>query len=107
MSRKPLPLTFLVMTTAASLALASPVLADVYQFEEHDPPVTETFACGAVYAFTTDLKGREATANGNESPCARSRRLQRRRHRPHHSPGGDDLRESSSRCSPCAVRLWH
>ena len=65
MSRKLLPLTFLVMTTAASLALASPVLADVYQFEEHDPPVTETFACGAVYAFTTDLKGR-VIVNGND-----------------------------------------
>ena len=57
MSRK-LLLTFVVMTTAASLAVASPASAEVFQFEEHDPAVTETFDCGAVFTFTTDLYGR-------------------------------------------------
>ena len=57
-SRKLLPLTFLFVTTAATLAVASPASAEVFQFEEHDPPVTWTFDCGAVYTFTTDINGR-------------------------------------------------
>jgi len=50
---------------AATLVVASPASAAAFQFEEHDPAVPETFECGAVYSFTTDINGR-VIIDGNE-----------------------------------------
>ena len=54
-----------VFATAATLAAAAPASADVSHFEEHPPPVTESYDCGAVLNFTTDVKGR-VIFNGND-----------------------------------------
>jgi hypothetical protein len=55
----------LVMTTAIALAVAASASAEVFQFDEHDPAVTQTFDCGAVLTFTTDVNGR-FIVNGND-----------------------------------------
>ena len=57
--------TSLVMTAGATFAVAAPASAEVFPFESHDPAVTETFDCGAVYTFTTDINGR-SIVNGKD-----------------------------------------
>jgi len=54
-----------LLAAVATLAVASRASAAAFQFEEHDPAVTETFACGAVYTFATDINGR-FIINGND-----------------------------------------
>jgi hypothetical protein len=54
-----------VTATVATLTAAVPASAEVFHFEDHLAPVTESYDCGAVLVFTTDVDGR-AVVDGND-----------------------------------------